>query len=287
MVLAMVAYPYGGEGLGRRSRSGGWREVAGAIPGGTGAGGGGLWRGAVVILPALLCCCSALVHAAPFAGLTGDCYGALNEVVEGVVLVLVVGAGVLVGRMSAADWRGLDRRRCCRWRGLGHLLGELPGAVHPVVWMGKVARAGERRAPSLRGREFVYGAALALLPPVGLCAGGAAWLARLRRWPTLALAGRGAAAEEHLRDSGSCGGRARRCGGPLAGGRSRGGAREGLRSLVSRDARALDAGAAWRRRRWSRWPKTRRLGRRAALLLCARWVAGRAWPIGRRTRSTR
>lgn len=62
--------------------------------------------------------------------------------------------------------------------------GELPAAAHPVVWMGKVARAIERRLPrSGVARQLLGGAALALILPLGF-AGASLGLSRLvRPWP--------------------------------------------------------------------------------------------------------
>ena len=51
------------------------------------------------------------------------------------------------------------------------LLGEPPGAVHPVVWMGQAARAIERRAPGEgRAAQLVYGVGLAFGPPLAYAA---------------------------------------------------------------------------------------------------------------------
>lgn len=61
------------------------------------------------------------------------------------------------------------------------LLGELPARVHPVVWMGRVIRALERRLPAAGPRrQLLGGALLALAVPAG-AAGlsvAVAWLAR-------------------------------------------------------------------------------------------------------------
>lgn len=64
------------------------------------------------------------------------------------------------------------------------VFGELPAAAHPVVWMGKVARALERVLPrSGAARQLIGGAALALILPVGF-AGASLGLSRLTRpWP--------------------------------------------------------------------------------------------------------
>jgi adenosylcobinamide-phosphate synthase len=70
------------------------------------------------------------------------------------------------------------------------LLGELPSAAHPVVWMGRWLGPGERLAPAGRAARLAWGAAWV--------AGGAlAWgglAAALPRWPLL----RGAAASTLL-----------------------------------------------------------------------------------------
>lgn len=119
------------------------------------------------------------------------------------------------------------------------LLGEPPGALHPVVWMGSVAGVIERRAPSDgAATQLAYGALLAAGPPVLYAvATGCAWRAA-KRWPIVALAVgvpllKGMFALRALREAGE-GVRV-----PLAVG-DLGGARAGLRSLVSRDAAALD-----------------------------------------------
>ena len=143
--------------------------------------------------------------------------------------------------MSAADRRGLEPLAllplALAW---DTLLGELPARLHPVVWMGNIARAGERRAPvASPASEFAYGAVLALLPPV-VYAAAAVGLRRLCRWPALAFLVsvpllKSTFAVRALRQAGED---VRR---PLLAG-DLAGAREGLRSLVSRDPAALDAG---------------------------------------------
>ena len=119
------------------------------------------------------------------------------------------------------------------------VLGEPPGAVHPVVWMGRAARAIERRAPgSGRAAQLAYGAGLAIGPPlVYAAAAGWGWR-RARRRPVIALTIgvpllKSMFALRALREAGE-GVRAPLAGGDLAG------ARVGLRSLVSRDAAGLD-----------------------------------------------
>ena len=119
-------------------------------------------------------------------------------------------------------------------------LGEYPNALHPVVWMGKLISALERLAPARPVAQLVHGAMIALLVPSLF--GGAALLLGWVNLPeplvlllsvlllkaSLALGALGKAAmveREALQR------------GDLAG------AREGLRSLCSRDPSALDPGA--------------------------------------------
>ncbi len=120
------------------------------------------------------------------------------------------------------------------------LLGEPPNAVHPVVWMGNVAWAIERRAPQEgRAPQLAYGALLAFGPPLAyaaLVARGGRWL---RPWPPLALALgvpllKSTFAIRELRRAGE------RVRAPLAAG-DLNAARAGLGWLVSRDASALPA----------------------------------------------
>lgn len=62
--------------------------------------------------------------------------------------------------------------------------GELPAAAHPVVWMGRVARALERRLPSDGVvRPLLAGALLALLVPLGFAAASILLLQLARPWP--------------------------------------------------------------------------------------------------------
>lgn len=120
------------------------------------------------------------------------------------------------------------------------LLGEPPTRVHPVIWMGHVARAIERRAPqSGTVLQFIYGALLALVPPSLYALFIARGWRSLRTWPLAALVLgvpllKSTFAIRELRRAGA-GVRA-----PLAAG-DLGAARVGLRSLVSRDASALPA----------------------------------------------
>jgi adenosylcobinamide-phosphate synthase len=57
------------------------------------------------------------------------------------------------------------------------LLGELPNQVHPVVWMGRWLRLGERLAPSRSGARLLWGAAW-LAGGAGIAGGAAALLPR-------------------------------------------------------------------------------------------------------------
>jgi adenosylcobinamide-phosphate synthase len=119
------------------------------------------------------------------------------------------------------------------------LLGEPPTRVHPVVGMGSVARVLERRAPAEGdGRQLVYGAALALVPPALYALALDRGWRRLRGRRFLALAVgvpllKSTFAIRELRRAGE------RVRAPLAAG-DLAAAREGLRSLVSRDVAALD-----------------------------------------------
>jgi adenosylcobinamide-phosphate synthase len=122
------------------------------------------------------------------------------------------------------------------------LLGEFPRAVHPVVWMGKMIRWLERRAPSGGpAAELAFGTLMAIAVPFAFAAAGAAVLALASHSPvlsfavevyllkaTFALAALGSAARvvrvalvrENLAE-----------------------ARAGLRSLCSRDPSTLDGAA--------------------------------------------
>ena len=119
------------------------------------------------------------------------------------------------------------------------LCGELPNAVHPVAWMGKVTSALERLAPRQGPtQELAAGALIALLVPSLFAGSSLLFVPGLRRWPragfiggvlllksTFALRCLGLAALE-VRHA-------------LASGRLRD-ARHALRSLCSRDASQLD-----------------------------------------------
>jgi adenosylcobinamide-phosphate synthase len=118
------------------------------------------------------------------------------------------------------------------------LLGEPPARAHPVVWMGNAARALERRAPTTGAtQQFAYGAALALAPPLVYAAVVAWGWRRVHGRPLLAFALgvpllKSTFAIRELRRAGE-GVRAPLAAGDLAA------ARDGLRSLVSRDPTAL------------------------------------------------
>lgn len=124
-------------------------------------------------------------------------------------------------------------------------LRELPSAIHPVVWMGKVVSWLERAGPSPESKRLAlgWGAVMALAVPALF--GGAAWVAAnglrelgpapyllgatLLLSTTFAVKGLAQAAQG-VRDAMEEG--------------SIGDARYGLRSLVSRDAAALDQSMA-------------------------------------------
>lgn len=67
------------------------------------------------------------------------------------------------------------------------LLGELPAAVHPVVWIGTLIRWAERVLPaSGKGRQLLAGGLLALGLPLGLALGSQLLLRALEGWPVVA-----------------------------------------------------------------------------------------------------
>ena len=100
MALAIVAFPYGrAEGMGAAFKRAaglagrGWRRWRASVLARHSGGRGG-WR--CSFSPALVACCSlARFMLGRLGGLTGDCYGAINELVE-VALLLI-------------DRRGADR----------------------------------------------------------------------------------------------------------------------------------------------------------------------------------
>jgi adenosylcobinamide-phosphate synthase len=121
------------------------------------------------------------------------------------------------------------------------LVGELPRAVHPVVWMGHVIAWAERRAPG-RGerRQLLAGALIALLVPAAFAVL-AIGVARLAPWPVLWLA-----VSALLLKSAFAGrelGRAALLVRDALAHDSVPEARRALRSLCSRDASQLDRGS--------------------------------------------
>jgi adenosylcobinamide-phosphate synthase len=117
--------------------------------------------------------------------------------------------------------------------------GEPPNVVHPVVWMGRLQRALRRRAPKRPARAFAWGGLMALVGP--LLFGGGAWLLlrALGRWPLVELGVeiyllKSAFAIRALAAAGLKVARALAAGDLDA-------AREGLRSLCSRDPSRLPA----------------------------------------------
>jgi adenosylcobinamide-phosphate synthase len=119
------------------------------------------------------------------------------------------------------------------------LLGEWPNALHPVVWMGKVASWLEKALPASGSRiELAWGTMIAAVVPTSFAAASAIVLAQTKPWPvlecvigifllksTFALRALARAAEnvEHALTAGSLEK-----------------ARYGLRSLCSRDPATLD-----------------------------------------------
>jgi len=102
MTLAIVAYPYGrATGLGVSFKEGAsWRQVALAALLAAGVAAALWWPWGVVALPvaAMLTVGIARFMCGRLPGLTGDCYGAINEIVEVAVLLLVVAAQTVGGR---------------------------------------------------------------------------------------------------------------------------------------------------------------------------------------------
>lgn len=102
MVLAMVAYPYGrAAGLGsgfKEGASGRQVALAGIMAAGVAAAAWWPWGIGALPLAAILTALVARFMLGRLPGLTGDCYGAINEVVEVVLLLVVVAAQTVVGR---------------------------------------------------------------------------------------------------------------------------------------------------------------------------------------------
>jgi adenosylcobinamide-phosphate synthase len=119
------------------------------------------------------------------------------------------------------------------------LLGEPPAALHPVVWMGRLAGRLERRALRLsRSAQLVAGGLIALILPAGFAIGSALLLLAASRWPMVEFAVAVLLLKPMfaLRELGRA---ARRVRDSLASGRLDR-AREDLRSLCSRDPSRLD-----------------------------------------------
>ena len=117
---------------------------------------------------------------------------------------------------------------------------EAPAAIHPVVWMGKLIAGLERLAPGPDRRVGSLAAGVGMATLVPVAAGGLAWLAAvgLREvgWIAYVAAGSVLASTTFaVRELGLAAGRTRSA---MESG-DREGARRSLRSLVSRDTRAL------------------------------------------------
>jgi adenosylcobinamide-phosphate synthase len=119
------------------------------------------------------------------------------------------------------------------------VVGEPPKLLHPVVWMGRLQRLLRRLAPRRPAGAFAWGSLMALLGP--LLFGGGAWLLlrALGRWPLVELGVeicllKSAFAVRALAAAGLRVARALAAGDLEA-------AREGLRSLCSRDPSRLPA----------------------------------------------
>ncbi len=123
---------------------------------------------------------------------------------------------------------------------LDAVVGEVPAAVHPVVWMGKLISRLERHCPKLDRPVLSLAAGTGLALCVSTLSGGVAWLAAagLREAGAVAYVVGGAVllsttfAVKELGRAALITGRAVEDG-------DRTGAREGLRSLVSRDTADL------------------------------------------------
>ncbi len=102
MALAIVAYPYGRPtGLGVSFKAGAsWRQVALAGILATGAATALWWPWGVLALPVVAALTAGVARfmRGRLPGLTGDCYGAINEIVEVVLLLAVVAAQTVSGR---------------------------------------------------------------------------------------------------------------------------------------------------------------------------------------------
>lgn len=95
LVYATVAFPYGREeGLGRAFKeAAGWRELLIATPSAALLALACWWPWGVALLLFALTVAFAVAHflLRRLPGLTGDCYGAINEVVEVTALLVIVG----------------------------------------------------------------------------------------------------------------------------------------------------------------------------------------------------
>jgi adenosylcobinamide-phosphate synthase len=118
------------------------------------------------------------------------------------------------------------------------VVGEPPNELHPVVWMGRLSRALRRRAPRAPASAFLYGAGMALVGPAlfGLGSFYVVRAAAARPWLGLAVEIFLFKSSFALRALASAGGGVRRA----LERRDLEGARDALRSLVSRDTSTLD-----------------------------------------------
>ena len=128
---------------------------------------------------------------------------------------------------------------------------ELPGRVHPTVWMGRTIAGLERLAPRRgAGRQLAYGGLLVLLIPAGWAAAallavwGLRWLDGLHPWayPLVYVIG-GTVLLKSTFALGMLRRAAANIGALLAAG-DLAGMRAGMRSLVSRDPTAMTAAEA-------------------------------------------
>ncbi len=119
------------------------------------------------------------------------------------------------------------------------LVGEPPNALHPVVWMGKLTRLLERLSPT-RGRfaQLVAGALIAVTVPSVFAAAAFFVLRELAAWPLAAFIASVLLLKSTFAIRGL--GRAARVVRDALASRGLGAARQGLRSLCSRDPSALD-----------------------------------------------